>query len=131
MEHSVGTYPCPGTSQRLGYLKLEQMLQTMPSRCKWNGAWGLWICDHQPWRKPARLDLRVPGFTYTTAGSWAAPPTPDNYIGWVSQFGADNRRAVITRNEVRFAWFSDGALHAALDHPKCVPRHMQCMNGFQ
>ena len=39
-----------------------------PGQCEWRGAWGVWLCDFQPWRQPARLDVRVPGYTVTTAG---------------------------------------------------------------
>lgn len=65
--------------------------------------WNTWVCDWLPWRTPARLDVRVPGYTVQVDTNSALTPTPDNYAGYVAQFGhrgTNNRSMIITRNEV-------------------------------
>ncbi len=62
----------------------------------------MWLCDKQPWREVARLDVRVPGYTRQIDQGNAFPPDSKYHGGYVAQFGyrGDSARSMtITRNE--------------------------------
>ncbi|KAL6754041.1 hypothetical protein V8C86DRAFT_399941 [Haematococcus lacustris] len=70
--------------------------------CYYKQEWNSWVCDWYPWRTVARLDIRIPGYTAQVDTQANIPPTQDNYVGYVAQFGrwnADARTMTITRNE--------------------------------
>lgn len=65
--------------------------------CFFQQVWNTWVCPQQPQQAIARIDARVPG--YTKKREEALPPSPTNYIGYVSQFGDEERKMTITINE--------------------------------
>lgn len=69
----------------------------LSSSCLFNGAWEAHSCRKSPDEDIARLDIRIPG--YTKKRDEALPPTPDNYIGYVSHFGDSSTKMTVTINE--------------------------------
>lgn len=67
------------------------------SSCIFNDAWQAHSCSKMANEDIARLDIRIPG--YTVPRDSAVPPTPENYAGYLSQFGSASRRMTITKNE--------------------------------
>ena len=65
--------------------------------CSFQSSWNTWVCTKTTDTTIARLDVRVPG--YTKERDQALPPTPENYIGYVSQFGDASKRMTVTINE--------------------------------
>jgi hypothetical protein len=71
--------------------------QLTGSQCIFNAAWQAHSCTKKADEDIARLDVRIPG--YTRERDQALPPTPENYIGYLSQFGAPSRKMTVTINE--------------------------------
>ena len=67
------------------------------STCIFNNAWQAHSCSKQANEDIARLDVRIPG--YTVPRDQAVAPTPENYAGYLSQFGDSTKRMIITKNE--------------------------------
>jgi hypothetical protein len=67
------------------------------SSCIFNDAWQAHSCSKMANEDIARLDIRIPG--YTVPRDSAVPPTPENYAGYLSQFGSVSKRMTITKNE--------------------------------
>ncbi|KAI8104351.1 hypothetical protein M9434_002909 [Picochlorum sp. BPE23] len=65
--------------------------------CFFQEVWNTWVCPQQPQQAIARIDARVPG--YTKKREEALPPSPTNYIGYISQFGSEEKRMTVTINE--------------------------------
>lgn len=69
----------------------------LSSSCIFNDVWEAHSCRKSIDEDIARLDIRIPG--YTKKRDEALPPTPDNYIGYVSHFGKIPTRMTVTINE--------------------------------
>ncbi len=65
--------------------------------CIFNSIWEAHSCSKAADEDIARLDIRIPG--YTRKRDEALPPTPDNYIGYVSHFGNPATKMTVTINE--------------------------------
>lgn len=65
--------------------------------CDFQNVWNTWVCSNSESQQVARIDLRVPG--YTKERNEALPPSPETYIGYVSQFGAPEKQMTVTINE--------------------------------
>lgn len=69
----------------------------LSSSCIFNSIWEAHSCTKAADEDIARLDIRIPG--YTKPRDEALPPTPDNYIGYVSHFGEASTKMTVTINE--------------------------------
>ena len=90
-----GSATLQGTSQIVG--SWPPYWQLSGSTCIFNEAWQAHSCSKMANEDIARLDVRIPG--YTVPRDSAVPPTPDNYAGYLSQFGDYSKRMTITKNE--------------------------------
>lgn len=65
--------------------------------CRYESAWNTWVCPKDPTQEIARIDMRIPG--YTKKREEAVPPSPENNIGYISQFGDELKQMTLTINE--------------------------------
>ena len=90
-----GSATLQGTSQIVGSWPAYWDLSG--SSCIFNEAWQAHSCSKMANEDIARLDVRIPG--YTVPRNSAVPPTPENYAGYLSQFGDSSKKMTITKNE--------------------------------